>query len=426
MTNTIQLNRKDLIAKLSSIKDDNISIADIVIERRKLLEALKLQTQEDILNINYGMVSWHYDYKMEHIRAKYQDSDGMSKFHDDCEWEYEPYTLEPQPCIQFSCNHTVMRFMNHPKTTHRGGSFSNPAIPLNFVDGNTEFVKPELTGIPLDTQELIRALTFVYPCVATEQTRPVLNCVLLESGDDVIKLVTADGFRLGIATIHAKGIPQDKVIIHPIELYTFLKSIKPTGKGKSKAYPGVYLNWDTDEVTFQTSNNSFETTNLPKMVFPDYTQLIPKDGTHVQFIACDMLTATKALSYIAKDGSGIIRLQFQASENKVVLSTRSEDLGDTTAECDAKVDADCKIAVNTKYLIDLLSQCRDNIVDMRLTDPSSPMVFNIGEDRQQVLMPMFVQWEENKSTIKEPANLDNDESAEPKPEEITETITEPA
>ncbi len=373
MANTITVNRKEFIKQLSSITQPNVGIADIVIDRTRLLQALKLQTQPkaDILTINYGKASWSYLYQ--------HNSDGT--------WDYDPYTKEPEPCIQFSCDHTIMRFLNRPRV-----KYGEPQVKhLNFID-HENYVKPKLMGIPLDSQELLRALSFVLPCVATAQDRPVLTCVLLDSGDDVLKLVAADGFRLGIASIPAKGIPKDKIVVDPKELYTFLKGIKPIGKGKSKYYPEVYLSYHKHTVKFVCESGELE---LPHFNgnFPDYTQLIPASGTHIEFIASQLLEATRALNTIAKDGSGIIRLQFQKGYpcGKILLTAKSEELGDSSVDCDAKVDADCKIALNTKYLIDLLKLCGDNPVDAFLTTPSSPMVLNDG-DWQWVIMPMYVQW----------------------------------
>jgi DNA polymerase III sliding clamp (beta) subunit (PCNA family) len=371
MTTAIQVQRKDLIAKLSNIKDDNISIADIAISRQRLLEALRLQT-EDILTINYGNVSW-------------QD-DGSKDSRD----------LEPTPCIQFSCNHTTMRFLNHPKPTHKNGTFSVPAIPLNFID-HLDTAKVELTGIPLNTLELIKALTFVLPCVATDHTREVLECILFDSGNDVIKLVAADGFRLGVSKVIANGIPTDKVLLQIADiqrLLTFLKAIKPTGKGKSKCYPEVYLAYDYKTVKFSTGQGSIEL-DKQTYTFPDYPQLIPADGTKIEFIANDMLQAVKALKHIANDGSGIIRLTFKIFDTygKITLTAKSGyDENESTTECDALVESDCKIAVNANYLLDLLNLCKDTRVTMRLTTPSSPMVFDIDANRQWTIMPMLVQW----------------------------------
>ncbi len=370
MAKQVKVLRENIIKSLSSIKDDNVSIADVTISRQRLLAALRLQT-EDTLTINYGKVSWQELY------------DNSS-------------TVDNETCIQISCNHTIMRFLNRPKSKR----WQEPTIiPLNFIDHKA--TKPELTGIPLDTEDLIRALTFVMPCVATDQTRPALNCILFESGDNVIKIVAADGYRLGIDKVVAEGIPTDKVLIELADikkLMVFLKSIKQ-GTGKDRYYPDVYLAHNEKTVKFSTINNSIELdqqNSTQNYTFPNYTELIPDGGTRIEFISNDMLEAVKALKHIADDGTGIIRLQFtkginEQSPGKILLTAKSEELGESNIDCDAIVKADCKIAVNNKYLIDLLKLCPDMKTTIKVTDPSRPMLFNI-DDRQWVIMPMFVQW----------------------------------
>jgi len=386
MATQIKVLRENLISKLASVKEDNVSIAGIAIERRKLLEALKLQKQADAdtLTISYGNVSWQYEYK--------NYSDGR--------WELDPFTLEPKPCIQISCNHTTMRFMHCPKSKN----WQEPKIiPLNFTD-HRSYIKPELNGIPFDTRELISALTYALHGVATEESRPVLCCVLFDSGDNVLKLVSADGFRMPIISMPAEGIPAGKVLIHSsdiLKLITFLKAVKPIGKGKGKYYPEVYLAYTDNGLKFSHDNGMIEFEKQDG-TFPNYEQLIPKDEhSKVEFIASDMLQAVKSISNIANDGSGIIRLQVQQGEpaGKISVSASSEEYGESTVECDALVEyseyhktAPCQIAANNHYLIDLLKLCGDNRITLKIRQSSSPMVFEIGDNRQAVIMPMMAQW----------------------------------
>jgi len=373
MTETIKVLKENLIAKLSSIKEDNVSIADVTINRQKLLTALKLQSQPDAdtLTLTYGNVSWEDKFKSPYSG-------------------WQEVKVDNEPCLQFSCNHTTMRFLNRPKVKN----WQEPkVIPLNFVD-RSEYTEPELMGIPLDTQELIKALSFVLPCVASEKTRPVLNCILFESDKDAIKLVAADGFRLGIDKVNADGIPTDKVLIHLTDIHkllTFLKANKPIGKGKGKYYPEVYLAYDYETVKFSTKDSTLEL-EKQKGTFPDYSRLIPESGTHIQLIASDMLEAVKALNTIAKDGSGIIRLKFSKYPDKLTLSASSEEVGNSSVECLARVDKPCYIAANSKYLIDYLRPCNDNVIDLFITQNTSPMICHNGLDQLQVIMPMFVQW----------------------------------
>ena len=375
---TIKVLRETVIKQLASIKDDNVSIAGIAIERRKLLEVLKLQKQPsaDMLTIEYGNTSWHYDYANK--------SDGS--------WVEDPFTLEPTASIQISCDHTVMRFFNCPK--HKG--YGEPAItPLNFVD-HAEYKKPKLTGITLDTQELIKALTFALTCVARDETSPPLACILFDSGDNVLKLVSADGFRMAIAPITAEDIPSHKFLIHSgdiSKLLVFLKAIKPVGAGKGKCYPEVYLKYSKGSIKFSHDAGTL-VLNRQSLTFPNYEMLIPKDGAKIEFIADDMLRAAKSLANICNNGSSIIRLYFQQGDpaGKILFSANSNEYGESTAECDALVESDCKIAVNVNYLIDMLRLCKDIKMSVKITNSSSPMLFEMPDNWRQVTMPMFVQW----------------------------------
>ena len=377
MTTQIKVLRENIIKSLSGIKEDNVSIADVTINRRKLLAALKLQTQPDadMLTLTYGKVTWQDKYK-------------ISGYHSD---EWQEVKVVNETCVQFSCNHTTMHFLNRPK--ERYGQ-EPKIIPLNFIDLRN-MTKAKLSGVPIDPQEFIKALSFVLPCVAGEQTRPVLNCILFESGNDSIRFIAADGFRLGIDKIQAPGIPQNKVLITLVDiarLLTFLKAIKPIGRGKGKYYPDVYLSYASKSIKFATESGYIK---LDKQAgtFPNYAQLVPKDGAKIEFIASDMLEAVKALKNIANDGSGIIRLHFTTGKpSRITLSAKSEEVGESSIDCDAIVESDCMIAINNRYLLDLLNLCKDSQVIMKVKHDSSPGLFLIGDNRQYVIMPMFVQW----------------------------------
>lgn len=368
MTTEIKVNRDTLVKSLSAIKEDNVSIADIAISRRKLLEALKLQAKDDAITITYGKVSWLDD-----------GSDGSED-------------LKPEPCIQFSCNHTIMRFLNRPKWK----SNAEPSIlPLNFVDFHEPQVKPELTGTSIDSQALLDALTFVQHGIAVETDRPILNCICFDGGDDTLTLASADGFRLPVAKITANGIPKSRVLIHSSDVITLIKFLKGNteGKGKRKAFLPVYFD-STGMIKFSSEKGTLEF-QKPEGAFPDYPQLIPKDGTKIEFIASELLQAVKAVRAIAKDGSDIIRMVFNRADSKTTLSAKAgyDKDAQSSVECNAIVEADCKTAINAKYLIDLLQQCGDTKITLKIDKPHSPMLYQITDRKFEVIMPMFVQWD---------------------------------
>lgn len=369
--NTIKVNRKDFISKLASVKDDNVSIADVVIDRRKLVEVLRLQTQPDadVITLNYGTLSW-------------QSSTGE-----------HTSDVDNEPCLQFSCNHTTMRFLNRPKHPGNNRCYQPKVIPLNFVDHRAEPIKQALTGIPIDTQELIEALNFVIHGVETDGQREVLECVCFDCSKNTLQLVTADGFRLPIAKMTIKGMTAKKVLIHRLDIPKLLIFLKNnyTGKGKSKTWLDTYLDIREQKTMFISDKGMVEFDNQTGS-YPNYSQLIPTTGTHIQLIASDMLESVKAVNVMARDGSGIIRLKFNRYPSNLTVSASSEEVGNSAVECQALVDRECHIAINAKYLIDYLKTCGDNIIDLFITTPSSPMVMHDGIDKSEVVMPMSVVW----------------------------------
>ena len=94
--------------------------------------------------------------------------------------------------------------------------------------------------------------------------------------------------------------------------------------------------------------------------FPDYSRLIPKEwGSRAVVEVRDFLQETKIASIFARDGSGIVRILFEAGAEglpgKMTITARAEEVGDNEGELDAQVEGDAyKIAFNGKYLQDVL------------------------------------------------------------------------
>lgn len=374
----VKVLRENLVKSLSSIKSDNVSICDIIIARQTLLEALKIQTECNIVNVQYGTVSG--------------------------------YTKEPETCIQFTCDRTKMRFLNHKVITRKN---NGDIKAINFVESIKSLNKK--TGTIIDSQELLKAINFVLPCVAKEEyARPYLRCMLFQCDNDTINLTSADAYRLGKTSVQAKGINQGNILIEYDDIQRvvkFLKTVNVSGTGRNKEYEPIGLTFNEQTVTFTSASNKLEINNQDYK-YPEYDKLIPQSGSKITFIASELLQATKALHSIAKDSSNIIRLNF--SQDKITLSAKSEEVGNSTTECNAKVELDGCIAFNTSYLMQFLKLCKNDIVTMLYKDKSSTALFTLNETHQYIIMPMGVQWEDGK----------HEDTPEIEPEEIEVDNTE--
>jgi len=241
------------------------------------------------------------------------------------------------------------------------------------------------------------------PSMASESSRPVLQCVLFEvTQPDTLTLVAADGYRLAQVKLTVKDAPTMRIPIDQTDinrLVVMLKSIKPEGRGKSRWYPDVFLSVHDGLVTVATKDSSVDLPEV-KLNFPSHTSSIPTSGTVITVVASELLEAVSAVAVYARDGSGIVRMQFRkgsdTERSTIRVSARSEELGESAVDVEAiLVEDDCRFAINAKYLMDVLGQYGDERITLKTTTPSNPLAVE-KDNTLSVIMPIFVQWEPDK------------------------------
>ena len=253
----------------------------------------------------------------------------------------------------------------------------------------------------IDPQVLKSAIARVAFAAATEESRPVLTGVEVKFEGDKFSMAAADGFRLAVQ--HGplvKGVDQETKVIVPARTLNELSRLL----GDQEEPVEIMMTPAKGQVLFRTKGNEIVETvsQLLQGSFPNYEQLIPKSyTTRAVFDLEPLLRAARTASIFARDGSNIIRLQVipaqdGESKGKLIISARSEEVGDHQDEVDAdEITGDeGKIAFNSRYLLDVLSILERGKVTLETTASSSPGVFRPtdSEDYVHVVMPMFVQW----------------------------------
>jgi len=231
---------------------------------------------------------------------------------------------------------------------------------------------------------------------ATEESRPVLTGVDAKFEGDLLTLAAADGFRLAVYKLPVvEPVSQNTEVIIPARTLFELNRLM----AEQEEAVEITANPNKGQALFRLKNVEL-VSQLVQGSFPNYAQLIPQSYTTRAVVSVtDFLRATKTASIFARDGSGIVRLMIapggELTPGKLVISARSEEIGDDVGEIDALVEgAEAKIAFNGKYLTDVLSVLHEAQVAVETTSPSSPGVVRpVGADNYiHVVMPMFVQW----------------------------------
>ena len=260
-----------------------------------------------------------------------------------------------------------------------------PPIP-EVGEGSTWKIDPEV---------LRKTLSRVVFAAATDESRPVLTGVYTEIEGDTMTLAAADGFRLAVHTLPVSPPAAEKVsVIVPSRAYNELNRLLADQEDPVE----VTISAAGTQLMFHLKNADMMS-QLIQGTFPNYQQLIPKSYVTRSVVdVAEFLRATRLATVFARDGSGIVRLQMNsngAEPGRIVVSARSEEIGDNVDEIDAVVEGDpAKVAFNSRYLADVLAELGSGQVALETTSPSSPGVFHpIGsDDYTHVVMPMFVQW----------------------------------
>lgn len=203
----------------------------------------------------------------------------------------------------------------------------------------------------------------------------------VESGD--VTLVGTDGRRLAHIRRHAAlgGDKKQRVTLLPKVLDQILRF------GQDE--PG-----DNLEIFFLGNQVGFRVGNLESFGrvlegdFPNYDNVIPKDGKHVVRAHRESLTKKLRLaSHLTQNVAAVVRIQL--SPDSMQVSAEHEGRGHAAASLDVDYSGGgLTAAFNPNYLLEGLKAAHTDQVEIQMDDPNRPAKFLLGEDYTYVVMPL--------------------------------------
>ncbi len=256
-------------------------------------------------------------------------------------------------------------------------------------------------GAQVDPSVLKSAIARVAFAAATEESRPVLTGVEMKFDGSRFSLAAADGFRLAVHQgVLRESVESETKVIIPARTLNEVSRLL----GDREDPVEITMTPAKGQVLFRIKGaETVEVVSqLLQGAFPNYEQLIPeKHDTRAVLDLPSLLRAVRTAAIFARDGSNIIRLELSPGNGggdtgKVIVSARSQEIGDNQDEIDADVieGVEGKIAFNSRYLLEVLAALERGKVALETASSSSPGVFRPvdSEDYIHVVMPMFVQW----------------------------------
>ncbi|HET9982362.1 MAG TPA: DNA polymerase III subunit beta [Longimicrobiales bacterium] len=202
---------------------------------------------------------------------------------------------------------------------------------------------------------LIRQTSFA---VSTEESRPILNGVLWQLGDEEMRMVATNGHRLALMKqrLETPGAPRADLIVPPKALAQ-VDRLFGTGEAIEVARSENHLGFRRDGTRVFT--------RLIEGPYPNYEQVIPKDND--KLVVADkgaLIQALRRMAVVASEQTHRVRLSFHAGT--VRFSVESPDLGEATEELEVDYQGEpLDIGFNASYLLEVLRYMPTN--DVRLS-----------------------------------------------------------
>lgn len=231
-------------------------------------------------------------------------------------------------------------------------------------------------------QSLIKeSLSLTSFAISYDETRYVLNGVLISVKENKIRFVATDGRRLAFLE---KDF--DNKFGKSFDMIVPVKAIQELLK---------MLTWDGVIHIIHTQNQAIfhldQTVLVSRLIeghFPNYEQVIPKEEKTLSSANREeLLQAIRRTALLTSPDSPAVKLDF--IKGKILISSRSPNLGEAKEELPAEVNGDeVAVGFNPDYLIDVLKNLDIEKVSLSLTDPDKPGLVRGKDGYLYVVMPM--------------------------------------
>ncbi len=235
---------------------------------------------------------------------------------------------------------------------------------------------------------IVEAIDQTVIAATSDRTRPVLTGVLLSSGEDGIRFVATDSYRLALRDMGINSFlgTNDSALLPAKALVELARLIPP-----NETDPVVGVGIDDKRIAFRIGDTTI-TALLIDGSFPSYNQLIPEHFANRLEVGRDvLLDALRRVALLARDSTPV---RLSLSDGEIRLLAVDPEL---SGEADEEIEGDYSgepmtIAFNPAYLREGIEACSGEHILIETSDPLKPaMIRELDSDSYQyLLMPVRV------------------------------------
>jgi len=256
---------------------------------------------------------------------------------------------------------------------------------INGVSAEEFPVMPAIEGgksWKIDAATLKRSLQQVVMAASSDEARPVLTAVLLQTADGKLYMAATDSYRLAEKRLgdNTEGVE----LLVPVSAMQDLLRIVGDSEGE------VQVTSDEQQILFRVGDVEL-VARLIEGKYPDYRKLIPGSfATTATLKRADLLNVTKVSSLFARESAGSITIHVDESKQNLSIRSVASQLGENTATAEAKVTGTGVITLNSRYLLDALHALSGDEVLFAFNGKLEPTVIRdpAADDYTHIIMPL--------------------------------------
>lgn len=218
-------------------------------------------------------------------------------------------------------------------------------------------------------KEMFRMTSFA---VSYEESRYVLNGVLMEISGDTIRIVATDGRRLAkMDKKLAAPVKKEISIILPVKaVQEVSRNLKDEGE--------LSFVVGTNQVLFDI-NDILIASRIIEGEFPNYNQVIPKPtGTKIKMNTQNLLSSIRRANLLSTPDFQAVK--FEVFKDKLVISKITPEIGESREEIPMEYGGnELIVGFNPHFLIDVLKNISEENIELELVGPDKPLVIRMSE-----------------------------------------------
>ena len=231
-------------------------------------------------------------------------------------------------------------------------------------------------------KQLLSQVSFA---MAVHDIRYYLNGILFVAEGNKLSLVATDGHRLAYASATLENeVPKQEVILPR-------KTVLELQRLLSDADGSIEMQFAGNQAKFSFGGMEF-VSKLVEGKFPDYNRVIPRDhGNLVTLGRAPLLAALQRTAILTSEKFKGVRLNFDNATLRIACNNAEQE--EVVDELDIDYAGNpIEIGFNVTYLMDVLGNMGQDMVQIALQDNNSSALVTIPDDDQfkYVVMPMRI------------------------------------